>query len=139
MVLETIARNRDARSYVAGGAVLNRDRARMSDDLDIFHNSDDDVAAAVERDMRALRDAGFSVEEAVRSAGTVEAVVRRYGFETRIQWMGKTQRRFFPLVRDARFGLRLHDADLAVNKVLCAATRRQPRDIVDLVEIARSY
>ncbi|MHB1217774.1 MAG: hypothetical protein ACYC1L_06205 [Alphaproteobacteria bacterium] len=139
MVLETIARNRDARSYVAGGAALNRDRARISDDLDIFLDAEGDVAPTVERDLTAPRDAGFSVEETVRAAGTVEAIVRRYGFETRIQWMEETQRRFFPLVGDPRFGVRLHDADLAINKVLCAADRRKPRDMIDLVEIERDY
>lgn len=139
MVLSVIARNRDSRSYIAGGAALNRDRPRISDDLDVFHDAANDVAATVERDMAALRAAGFSVEEAFRSAGTVEAIVRQYGFETRIQWMEETQRRFFPLVPDSQFGVRLHDADLAVNKVLCAAERGKPRDTVDLVEIARDY
>jgi hypothetical protein len=39
---------------------------------------------------------------------------------------------FYQPVPDPEFGWRLHFADLAVNKVLAAASRRQPRDFVDL-------
>ena len=39
---------------------------------------------------------------------------------------------FYQPVPDPEFGWRLHFADLAVNKVLAAASRRQPRDLVDL-------
>jgi hypothetical protein len=51
--------------------------------------------------------------------------------------MDDTRKRFFPLIADPEFGMRLHDVDLAVNKVLCASSRRQARDFVDLVEIAQ--
>ena len=38
------------------------------------------------------------------------------------------------------FQIRLHPADAAVNKVLCAARRRTaPRDAVDLVSIVKRY
>jgi hypothetical protein len=137
LVLRTIAENRGRDSYCAGGATLNRGRARMSDDLDIFHDSEESVVAAADRDIADLRQAGFLVEERVRALGTVEAVVRQYGFETLVQWMDDTRKRFFPLVKDSEFGMRLHDTDLAINKILCASSRRQARDFVDLVEIAR--
>src|SRR3954462_7614030 len=38
-VLAVIAAGRSPESYLAGGAVVNRDRPRLSDDLDIFHKS----------------------------------------------------------------------------------------------------
>jgi len=43
--------------------------------------------------------------------------------------------RFFPAVPDETFGYVLHPVDLAMNKVLAAAGRREVRDIVDLVTI----
>jgi hypothetical protein len=57
----------------------------MSDDLDIFHDSEDAVLNAADRDIESLRKAGFRVEERVRTLGTVEAVVSQYGFETSVQ------------------------------------------------------
>src|SRR3546814_10070209 len=50
--------------------------------------------------------------------------------------MSESRRRFFPLVRDDEWGARLHQADLAVNKVVAASTRRKARDFVDLVSIS---
>uniref|UniRef100_UPI0037DA617E hypothetical protein n=1 Tax=Tardiphaga sp. TaxID=1926292 RepID=UPI0037DA617E len=55
---------------------------------------------------------------------------------TVIQWMSDTRIRFFPLVHDEQWGLRLHQADLAVNKILAAASRRKARDFADLIAIA---
>jgi hypothetical protein len=46
--------------------------------------------------------------------------------------------RFFPAIRDPDLGWRLHDVDIAVNKVLAMAGRREPRDYVDVVAIHRS-
>ena len=42
---------------------------------------------------------------------------------------------FFTAVPDEVFGWRLHMADIAVNKVLAAASRREARDFVDLAMI----
>jgi hypothetical protein len=48
---------------------------------------------------------------------------------------GPADFRFFPAVKDAEFGYVLHVVDLAVNKLMAAATRREARDIVDLMAI----
>jgi hypothetical protein len=42
-------------------------------------------------------------------------------------------------VRDEEWGARLHQADLAVNKILAAAGRSKARDIADLVAIGDNY
>lgn len=68
--------------------------------------------------------------------GCVEATVSKDGQSTLIQWMSESRIRFFPLVRDDEWGARLHQADLAVNKVIAASSRTKPRDFVDLVTIA---
>lgn len=41
----------------------------------------------------------------------------------------------FPVIRDDIFGYVLHTADLATNKAMAAAGRREVRDIVDLVTV----
>ncbi|QWR76054.1 hypothetical protein [Candidatus Magnetomonas plexicatena] len=43
--------------------------------------------------------------------------------------------RFFPTIRDDAFGYILHPIDLAMNKVMAAAGRKEPRDVVDLITI----
>nr|WP_294521005.1 hypothetical protein [uncultured Rhodopila sp.] len=43
--------------------------------------------------------------------------------------------RFFPTLEDPLFGYRLHVADIATNKALAAAGRREPRDVLDLLYI----
>ncbi|MCL2714083.1 MAG: hypothetical protein FWD68_05705 [Alphaproteobacteria bacterium] len=59
--------------------------------------------------------------------------------ETTIDWSCDSIYRFFPARQDAVFGWRLHHFDLATNKVLALAGRREPRDYVDVMELNRSH
>lgn len=52
-----------------------------------------------------------------------------------MEWLADSDFRFFPAVADDQFGYVLHLVDLGVNKVMTAASRREPRDIVDLVTL----
>src|SRR6202030_4674326 len=47
--------------------------------------------------------------------------------------------RFFPTMRDEVFGYVLHLIDIATNKALAAAGRREPRDVLDLLTIHDRY
>lgn len=138
-VMAVIAANRSETSYMAGGAVLNRDWFRLSDDLDIFHDTDEEIVATARADIIALEGAGFTVTVDVLIYGVVECTVSRVGQDTMLQWMSETRYRYFPLVRDAEWGVRLNTADLAVNKVLAAASRSKARDYVDLITIGARY
>tara|TARA_R110002074_G_scaffold276579_9_gene447978 strand:+ start:2492 stop:3310 length:819 start_codon:yes stop_codon:yes gene_type:complete len=141
-VIKVLKLHRSEHTFVAGGAALNREWPRLSDDMDIFHDIRDRLPRFVEPELEALRQAGFSVEVTVETDMTVEAILRKYGEETMVQWMDdiETCRRFFPAMDDPDFGFRLHDADNAVNKVLCASRRHSaPRDAVDLVTISERY
>lgn len=134
--------HRSKYSYIAGGAALNREWPRVSDDMDIFHDYGDRLPHSVAPELEALRDAGFAVELTSEIDLVVDAIIRKGGEETRIQWFydEETCRRFFPALDDPDFGFRMHDADVAVNKVLCAARRDSaPRDAVDLVNIVERY
>ena len=66
----------------------------------------------------------------------MEAVVTQGVQSTTIQWMSESRTRFFPLVKDEVWGARLHQTDLAVNKVIAASSRTKARDFVDLVSIS---
>ncbi|MGO4832450.1 hypothetical protein AB4144_09190, partial [Rhizobiaceae sp. 2RAB30] len=116
--------------------VLNRDWPRQSDDIDIFHDTDEEIGFVADADIALLRQAGFRVSIDVQIYGCVEATVSRGLDATLVQWMSETRTRFFPLVRDDEWGARLHQADLAINKIVAASTRTKARDFVDIVAIA---
>lgn len=138
-VLRCIASNRSQSSYFAGGLVLNKDWPRRSDDVDIFHDTDEEIGESAGRDIASLRLAGFRVSVDIEIYGLTEAIVSAESDSTVLQWMSETRTRFFPLVRDAEWGARLHMCDLAVNKVIAASTRSKARDFVDLVSIAAHF
>jgi hypothetical protein len=119
--------------------MLNKNWQRGSDDIDIFHDADEEVAEAAKRDIATLRAAGYRTHTDFIIYGCVDATISDGRSKTVIQWFAETKRRFFPLVKDEEWGARLHQADLAVNKVLAAAGRSKARDIADLVAIARNY
>lgn len=138
-ILRLLARNRSESSYLAGGLMLNKDWQRRSDDIDIFHDTDEEVTETAKADLALLDTAGFKTQRDFIIYGCVDATISRAGESTIIQWFAETRLRFFPLVRDEEWGARLHQADLSVNKVLAAAGRSKARDIADLVAIGRSY
>jgi len=90
-------------------------------------------------DLAILDAAGYKTHTDFIIYGCVDATISDGKFETIIQWFAETKRRFFPLVKDEEWGARLHQANLAVNKVLAASGRSKARDIADLVAIARNY
>ena len=55
-----------------------------------------------------------------------------------LEWSEADQERFFPVQPHATFGWALHPLDLAVQKLIAAATRRQARDVCDLIDIEAS-
>jgi hypothetical protein len=135
-IMRRLSQNRSQSSYLAGGLILNLDWPRRSDDIDIFHDTDEEVAEVAKKDISDLEKEGFQVTVDVRAYGTYEATVSDMSSSTVIQWMSDTRIRFFPLVKDEQWGLRLHQADLAVNKILAASSRRKARDFADIVAIS---
>jgi hypothetical protein len=138
-ILRCLAKNRSESSYLAGGLMLTKDWQRRSDDIDIFHDSDEEVTDAANADIALLEAAGYQAHRDFIIYGCVDATISDGRASTVIQWFAETKRRFFPLVRDEEWGARLHQADLAVNKVLAASGRSKARDIADLVAIGQYY
>jgi hypothetical protein len=138
-ILRCLAKNRSETSYLAGGLMLNKNWQRRSDDIDIFHDTDEEVTGAAQADLALLDAAGYKTHTDFIVYGCVDATISDGKSATVIQWFADTKRRFFPLVRDEEWGARLHQADLAVNKILAASGRSKARDIADLVAITRNY
>jgi hypothetical protein len=134
-VLRLLAAHRDPESYVAGATPLNRAGPRFSDDIDVFHDREERVTQAALNDAAVLEAAGYNVEWLRQFPTIYTAGVIKRGDGTRLEWVVDSDYRFFPTMRDEVFGYVLHPVDLAMNKVMAAAGRRELRDLVDLVTI----
>jgi hypothetical protein len=122
-------------SYVAGAAALNEalGAARLSRDIDLFHDTDRALAASWVSDRSTLEGHGLQVR-VLRSHPTyVEAEVSDADAVVRVEWARDSAYRFFPLVQHDDFGLTLHPFDLATNKVLALVGRLEVRDWVDVI------
>lgn len=137
-VCRLIARQRIAsgESYVAGGAALNTvlHAPRISQDLDLFHDTAAALAATWNADRTALFDAGYEIEVVRERPAFVEAIVRSGGESVILQWTHDSAFRFFPLVAHPELGLTLHPFDLATNKVLALVGRVEVRDWIDILQ-----
>lgn len=137
-VCRLLAENRVAsgESYVAGGAALNELLAssRISRDIDLFHDTDEALAASWRADRELLEADGYEVAAARERPGFVEAEVKRGTEHVRLEWARDSAFRFFPLLLHDDLGLVLHPFDLATNKVLALVGRLEVRDWVDVIE-----
>jgi len=140
-VCRLIAANRIAggESYVAGGAALNELllAPRLSQDLDLFHDTEEALEATWQADRQLLEGAGFEVGVLRERPSFIEASVERNRETVRMQWVRDSAYRFFPLLQHEDFGLTLHPFDLATNKVLAFIGRLEVRDWVDVIECDR--
>lgn len=137
-ILRLLAANRDAESYVAGSTPLNVHAARYSSDIDLFHDREERVARAAQEDGAVLLAHGYDLRWLRREPAIHAALVAKGKAATRLEWVADSDFRFFPAEPDELFGFRLHPADLATNKIMAAAGRREPRDLVDLLTIHRT-
>jgi hypothetical protein len=128
-------RKRSRESYVAGGLALNEvlGGRRRSDDIDLFHDAEAALAAAWTSDRATLSRAGLVPRVIRERPAFVEAAVSSGSDVALIQWVQDSAYRFFPLVEHADFGLTLHPFDLATNKLLAVAGRREVRDWIDII------
>lgn len=135
-ILRLLAVNRSPESYLAGGAALHLapNSRRFSEDLDFFHDSERRVAEAFQADRQRLEAAGMEVHVEASLPGNVRALVKGADSVTRIDWAHDTAWRFMPVLADETSGYRLHDIDLAINKLLALAGRDEPRDYVDALD-----
>jgi hypothetical protein len=134
-ILRLLAAHRDPESYIGGSTPLNRDAPRYSADIDVFHDREERVARAAEADAQLLERHGYTLEWQRREPTIYTALVGLDGEQTKLEWVVDSDYRFFPTMRDELFGYMLHPVDLAMNKVMAAANRREVRDLVDLLTI----
>jgi len=134
-ILSLLASHRDPESYVAESTPLNRDAPRYSGDIDVFHDREEWVLQAAERDTAFLQEHGYTLQWLRRSPLIYTVLAARGAETTKLEWVVDSDFRFFPTIRDEVLGYILHPVDLATNKVAAAYGRREPRDVVDLLTI----
>ncbi len=129
-------RKQSGESYVAGGGALNEHLGgtRKSRDIDLFHDTEAALVATWPKDRETLLAAGLALETIRQEPSFVEARVGDANETVLIQWTQDSAYRFFPLVEHETLGLTLHPFDLATNKILAVAGRREPRDWIDAVQ-----
>jgi len=134
-ILALLANQRSEQSYFAGGPALHMGAAgeRYSNDLDFFHSAADAANQSFVAEATTLRVAGYEVEVLAEHRGFVSAIVRIGGESTILDWAHESSWRFLPLVEITGGGLMLHPIDLAINKLVALANRREPRDLVDTI------
>jgi hypothetical protein len=122
-------------SDVAGAGALNELIAapRTSMDIDVFHDTDEALAASWDGDRALLHAHGYTIRVLRDRPSFVEAEIGRAGEIVLMQWARDSAYRFFPLVEHPDLGLALHPFDLATNKVLALVGRLEARDWVDLI------
>jgi hypothetical protein len=103
--------------------------------IDVFHDREEAVARAADADAALLAASEYAIRWLRREPGLHVAEVRQGAEATRLEWARDRDFRFFPAIRDELFGYRLHLADLATNIVIAAASRREPRDVLDLLHV----
>ncbi len=82
--------------------------ARISRDIDLFHDTTAAVAASWAADCQVLEAHGYQIRVEREREGFVEAVVSRGAESELVQWAADSAFRFFPLVEHEDFGLTLH-------------------------------
>lgn len=134
-VLRVIAANRSVGSHIAGGIGLNAaaDSPRFSAGVDIFHDAEEAVASASERDCTSLAAAGCAITRQLWEPAYRRAWVERGGDGVKIEWAQDAAWRFYPVQPDELLGWRLHAFDLLTNKALAMGSRAETRDLVDIV------
>ena len=138
-LLRLLASHRNPESYVAGAAPLARSGPRFSHDIDVFHDRELAMQEAMKADTELLQQNGFQIEWTRRFPTIVTAIIRSGDDGTLLEWVVDSAYRFFPALQDELFGYVLHPADIATNKALAAAGRRESRDIIDLLSIHERY
>ncbi len=132
-ILRVIARNRNPESFLGGATVLHQapDSPRSSRDVDIFHDTTESLAQSAEKDVEALRAAGFEVTLGKLMGTFLRADVRAGPRQTKVEWVFDSAFRFFPIEPDPELGWRLNFWDAATNKILALFGRHEFRDYLD--------
>jgi hypothetical protein len=136
-VFALLKANRNPDSYIAGGTAIHQSEQslRFSQDIDLFHDSDEAVISSFKKDKKVLTENSYTFKELISEPSFYRALIQKGKDSLKLEWVRDTAFRFFPVIEDSELGFRLHPVDLAVNKCLALANRTEVRDLIDMVEL----
>ena len=134
-ILRLLAAHRDPESYVAGSTPLNRGGCVLRTTLTFSTTARNGWPAPPKRTAQFYKPRGLRLPGFVGSRQFIRRRCAAGDERTHLEWVADSDFRFFPTLKDELFGYVLHPIDLATNKVMAAAGRRKPADVVDLVAI----
>lgn len=130
----------DAPFYLTGGTALGRHylHHRYSDDLDLFVNQAADFQDQVKKALEALRRGGVTFQAGTAADTFVRIIARDEALILKIDFINDVAFRCGDL-QEATFYPRIdHWRNILSNK-LCALSRREPKDIADILLIAQNF
>lgn len=138
-VLALICRTNTA-FYLTGGTALGRHylHHRHSDDLDLFVNQAADFRDQVKEALAALRRGGIAFETGTAADDFVRILAHEGASPLKIDFINDVAFHYGDL-QEAPFYPRIdHWRNILSNK-LCALSRREPKDMADILSIARRF
>ena len=130
----------DAAFYLTGGTALGRHylHHRHSDGLDLFVNQAPDFRDQVKRALEALHRGGIAFEPGTASDTFVRIMARQEETTLKIDFINDVAFHYGDF-QEAPFYPRIdHWRNILSNK-LCALSRREPKDMADILAIARRF
>jgi len=126
--------------YMTGGTALGRHylHHRYSDDLDLFVNQAADFRAQVRKALEVLRSGGIAFEVGTAADDFVRILARQGETPLKVDFINDVAFHYGDL-QEAAFYPRIdHWRNILSNK-LCALSRREPKDMADVLFIARRF
>ena len=135
-----LIRQADTAFYLTGGTALGRHylHHRYSDDLDLFVNAAGDFRDQVKKALEALRLGGIAFDVGTAAETFVRIMAREEETRLKIDFINDVTFHYGDF-QEAPFYPRIdHWRNILSNK-LCALSRREPKDMADILSIARSF
>jgi hypothetical protein len=135
-----IIQNSDAEFYLTGGTALSRFylQHRYSDDLDLFLNAHPDFKSQCRLVLDAFRSARLHFEVVTTSDSFLRLFIRNDKFSLKIDLVNDVPFHYGAFAVNEKFHKIDHWRNILSNK-LCAISRLEPKDMADILFIARNY
>ena len=126
--------------YLSGGTALGRFylHHRYSDDLDFFLNQSPDFMAQAERIIKAFKHHNIEFTVGVKSADFVRIALRKKDVNLKIDFVNDVAYHYGSYKKFPSFPRVDNWRNILSNK-LTALARREPKDVADILFIARHY
>ena len=138
--LMEIIQKQEVDFYLTGGTALGRYylNHRFSDDLDFSVNQASDFKSQAKRSVYAVRKSGLQIEIGTASESFIRATVLKDDISMKIDFVNDVIYHY-GVFEEADFFPKIDSWRNILSNKLCAISRSEPKDIADLLFIAKAY